>query len=61
MCDRGVSQYKDVTSHTSEKSELNIARIFPFKTNMYELPLSRSGALESIFGVFMSPCPLIIR
>ena len=50
MGDKEVSQYRDVKSDTSERAELNIAGIFPGKTNTGELPLSRSEIFEVYLG-----------
>ena len=50
MGDKEVSQYRDVKSGTSERVALNIARIFPAKTNMEELSPSRSEVFEVYLG-----------
>lgn len=50
MGDKEVSQYRDVKSDTSERAELNIAGIFPGKTNTGELALSRSEVFEVYLG-----------
>lgn len=54
MGDKEVSQYRDVKSGTSERVALNIARIFPAKTNMEELSPSRSEVFEVYLGYLYS-------